>query len=145
MKKLAVSTVFALSLVSCATSPTGNYLQKTAADQQRLAGDAVKQLSTLWPPAKTELSMQQDTPDAFGTALVKGLRESGYSLMEYNPKAAKKKAPAGATLPLRYVLDQAGNSGLYRLTLTIGTQTITRPYFVDGGAFVPAGYWARKE
>lgn len=119
----------------------------------------MKQLATLWPPAKTRFELQQATPDAFGAGLVKELRESGYAILEFNPEAAKAKAsassdaapaveaPASATkaLPLRYVLDQAGTSNLYRLTLTVGNQTITRPYLEQDGALVPAGYWVRKE
>jgi len=43
------------------------------------------------------------------------------------------------------VLDQAGDSNLYRLTLLVGNQSITRPYLVQDGSFAPAGYWVRKE
>jgi hypothetical protein len=46
---------------------------------------------------------------------------------------------------LRYVLDQAGDSNLYRLTLMVGNQSITRPYLAQNGTFAPAGYWVRKE
>nr|BCU00828.1 conjugal transfer protein TrbH [uncultured bacterium] len=160
MRKIAFVAVLALALTGCATtSPYGNYLQSATVDQQKLAGEAVKQLATLWPPAKTRFELQQATPDAFGAGLVKELRESGYALLEFNPEAAKAKAsasteaapaveaPASATkaLPLRYVLDQAGTSNLYRLTLTVGNQSITRPYLEQDGALVPAGYWVRKE
>lgn len=155
MRKIAFIAVLALALTGCATtSPYGNYLQSATVDQQKLASEAVKQLATLWPPAKTRFELQQATPDAFGAGLVKELRESGYALLEFNPEAAKAKAsaeaveaPASATkaLPLRYVLDQAGTSNLYRLTLTVGNQSITRPYLEQDGALVPAGYWVRKE
>jgi len=153
MRKIAFVAVLALALTGCATtSPYGNYLQSATVDQQKLAGEAVKQLATLF-------ELQQATPDAFGAGLVKELRESGYALLEFNPEAAKAKAsasteaapaveaPASATkaLPLRYVLDQAGTSNLYRLTLTVGNQSITRPYLEQDGALVPAGYWVRKE
>ena len=52
---------------------------------------------------------------------------------------------ASGGLPLRYVLDQAGDSNLYRLTLMVGNQSITRPYLAQNGTFAPAGYWVRKE
>jgi hypothetical protein len=125
---------------------TATYLQSATVDQQKLASEAVKQLATLYPPAKTRFELQQATPDAFGAGLVKELRESGYALLEFNPEAAKAKAsasaaapaveaPASATkaLPLRYVLDQAGTSNLYRLTLLVGNQSITRPYLEQDG------------
>jgi hypothetical protein len=119
MRKIAFVAVLALALTGCATtSPYGNYLQSATVDQQKLASEAVKQLATLWPPAKTRFELQQATPDAFGAGLVKELRESGYAILEFNPEAAKAKAsassdaapaveaPASATkaLPLRYVL-----------------------------------------
>ena len=111
----------------------------------------MQQLATLYPPAKTRFELHQATPDAFGLALVNTLRERGYALLEFSPadqaKASAATAPAGApaALPLRYVLDQAGTTNLYRLTLLVGNQSITRPYLEENGSFVPAGYWARKE
>ena len=156
MRQIVLVVLAALMLGACATTgpaPYGNYLAAAAVDQQTLAGDAVKQLAILWPPAKTRLALQQPTPDAFGSALVKALRESGYALAEFNPEAAKEKtsaaleanAAAGQPLPLRYVLDQAGTPNLYRLTLAVGSQSITRPYIERNGMLVPAGYWVRKE
>jgi len=56
MRKIAFVAVLALALTGCATtSPYGNYLQSATVDQQKLAGEAVKQLATLWPPAKTRV------------------------------------------------------------------------------------------
>lgn len=160
MRKIAFVAVLALALAGCATNSLyGNHLQSATVDQQKLADEAVKQLAVLWPPAMTRFELQHVTPDAFGAALVKGLRDSGYALVEFSPEAAKANAsvasapspavvaPASATksLPLRYVLDQAGAPNLYRLTLTVGDQSITRPYLEQDGALVAAGYWVRKE
>ena len=109
----------------------------------------MQQLAVLYPPAKARLELQQATPDAFGQALVLTLRERGYALLEFNPASAKAQATAAsepaspAALPLRYVLDQAGDSNLYRLTLLVGHQSLTRPYLVQDGSFAPAGYWVR--
>ena len=115
----------ALGLGGCATtSQYGNFVQSAALDQQKLATDAVQQLATLYAPARTRLELQQPTPDPFGQALV---------------------TAASGGLPLRYVLDQAGDSNLYRLTLMVGNQSITRPYLAQNGTFAPAGYWVRKE
>ena len=141
------------------SSQYGNFAQSAALDQEVLATDAVQQLATLYAPARTRLELQQPTPDAFGQALVKTLRDKGYALLEYAPAGASTQAPASAAsqasapattaasggLPLRYVLDQAGDSNLYRLTLMVGNQSITRPYLAQNGTFAPAGYWVRKE
>lgn len=153
MRKIIFAALFALALGGCATTGQyGNFVPPTATvDQQQLAREAVQQLAVLYPPAKTRLELQQATPDAFGQALVLTLRERGYALLEFNPASAKAQATAAsepaspAALPLRYVLDQAGDSNLYRLTLLVGNQSITRPYLVQDGSFAPAGYWVRKE
>jgi hypothetical protein len=158
MRPIAVVAPLALVLAGCATpAPYGNFVPSGTGDPQKLAGDAVKQLTTLWPPAKTRLELKQATPDAFGAALVKGLRASGYALLEFNPEktqapASDSPAPARpptatATLaqPLRYVLDPVGGTALYRLTLRVGTQSLTRPYLERNGTLVPAGYWVRQE
>ncbi len=160
MRNIAIGTVFALALTGCATTgPYGNYLgESTDVDQNQLAGEAVKQLVTLYPPAKVRLELQQPTPDAFGAALIKDLRESGYAVLEFDPKAAKATTPAtpeapieqpapsaSQTQPLRYVIDQAGIPNMYRLILMVGAQSITRPYLYQDGALAPAGYWVRKE
>ena len=73
----------ALGLGGCATtSQYGNFVQSAALDQQKLATDAVQQLATLYAPARTRLELQQPTPDPFGQALVKSLRDKGYALLE---------------------------------------------------------------
>ena len=149
MRKLIIAALFALTLAGCATTGQYGNFVPAAAGQQQIATDAVQQLATLYPPAKTRFELHQATPDAFGVALVNTLRERGYALLEFNPadKAQASAAPAEASgaLPLRYVLDQAGTSNLYRLTLLVGSQSITRPSLEENGTFAPAGYWARKE
>lgn len=149
MRKIIISALFMLTLAGCAsTGQYGNFVPD-AANQQQLATDAVQQLAKLYPPAQTRFELHQATPDAFGMALTSSLRERGYALLEFNPadKAQVSPAPASAStsMPLRYVLDQAGTTNLYRLTLLVGNQSITRPYLAENGTFVPAGYWARKE
>lgn len=162
MRKIASLALLALALGGCATtsqSPYGNFVQSAALDQQKLAADAVQQLATLYVPARTRLELQQPTPDPFGQALVKTLRDKGYALLEFTPAGAPAQASASASsppspaetpavprsLPLRYVLDQAGDSNLYRLTLMVGSQSITRAYLAQNGVFAPAGSWVRKE
>ncbi len=161
MKKLALVALVALALGGCATTaPYGNFVQPpVTVDQQQLAGDAAKQLAALWSPAKTRFEVQQPTPDEFGAALVGNLRSAGYAVLEYAPQKASSNAmpeqktadpvvvvtPLTAALPLRYVLDHDAGTGLYRLTLLVGSQSITRPYLEQNHTLIPAGYWVRKE
>lgn len=126
----------------------GNFIPASAAaaDQRPLAHEAVQQLVTFYPPARTRLELRQPTPDAFGQALLQLLRERGYALLEFNPVDDPTIEPVtSAGLPLRYVLDGmdgTGTENMYRLTLLVGDQSITRPYLAQDGRFVPAGYWS---
>jgi type IV secretion system protein TrbH len=152
-KHLVTWLLLALMLGGCAAQRYGNFVAKTQLDQARLAGDVVRQLVAMYPPAKTRLELQQPTPDPFGQALVQSLRAEGYALREFHPKAveaATSSASAGGSasagaVPLRYVLDQAGETSLFHLTLLVGTQALTRPYQAQNGTFSPVGYWVRKE
>lgn len=140
---LSLTVLAALSLAGCATSPYGNHLyNSTSVDQQKLADDAVQELATLWPPAKTRFELKQATPDVFGNALVQNLRERGYAVMEFSPNTTA----VNAQLPLRYVLSKikSESGNLYHLTLLVGTESITRPYLEQNGIVVP-GYWTHKE
>lgn len=159
MRKIVYVTLLVLALSGCATtSPYGNYLAEPArVNQSQLATEAVTLLVDLYPPALSRFELQQPTPDAFGQSLVKRLRESGYAVLELEPKQGRPtEAVAGqepiASVPspaqsymLRYVVDNAGDSNLYRLTLLVGTQSLTRPYLHQNGELLPAGYWVRKE
>jgi len=48
-------------------------------------------------------------------------------------------------LELAYILDQAGESGLYHLTFFLNRQSLTRLYRLDDSGLVPAGDWVRKQ
>ena len=156
-----VPTLLLAWLAGCAAPAPkplyGNFVQSApAALNQRIADDAVKQLVSVYPPARTRFELQHDTPDPFGALLADGLRTKGYALLEYTPSPAQAKAveqaqpldqaaKQPASLPLRYVVDQAGGSNLYRLTLLVGAQRLTRAYMTQDDQVNPAGAWARKE
>lgn len=55
------------------------------------------------------------------------------------------QVPGTAALPLRYILDHDADTGLYRLTLWVGTQSLTRPYRAQDRQLVAAGYWVRRQ
>jgi hypothetical protein len=147
-------------LTGCAAMPGatsqdklyGNHAAAPAAFDQKVASDAIRQLVSLYPPASTRFNLAQPTSDAFGTALVAGLRERGFALMDAQAgsgstmAADANGASTGAGgLELRYLLDRPGAGDLYRLTLAIGTQRLSRPYMIQNGTPYAAGAWVRKE
>ena len=150
----------ALILGGCVNAPGaaayGNYTSGLPAFNQKLAADAIQQLAALYPPARTRFNLAQPTPDPFGQALVAGLREKGYAVEEakpagaIQPASALEKAASGtekgaAGLDLGYVVDQPGTGNLYRLTLAVGSQSLTRAYVAQDGSTHAAGSWTRKE
>ncbi|WP_419599986.1 conjugal transfer protein TrbH [Thiolapillus sp.] len=171
MRKLIVAVLFSLGLAGCATHATyGNFVENPAGlNQQEIASDTVEKITELYPPAKTRFELKQPTPDAFGTALIRGLRDRGYALLEFDPETAKAQqrqqatrstrtapnveattapanpTPTGLGLPLRYVFDQFTRTNMYRVTIMVGNESLTRPYSQESGGIVPAGYWVHKE
>jgi len=157
MRKLIVAVLLSLGLAGCAThAPYGNFVENpTGLNQHEVASDSVEKITELYPPAKTRFELKQPTPDAFGMALVRGLRDRGYALLEFDPEAAKAQqqastatanpTPTGSGLPLRYVFDQFTGTNMYRVTIMVGNESLTRAYSQESGGIVPAGYWVRKE
>lgn len=163
MRQIVIVAMLALLMSGCVTTtpaPYGNQLPANGPSQDRLADDALTQLVKLYPPAHVRLELQQVATDAFGASLLKGLRDRGYAVLEFDPRGAKaassavmaaqgssgtKPVPGSQALPLRYVLDEVGSPDLYRLTLKIGNHSLTRAYLPKDGVLVPAGYWASQE
>jgi hypothetical protein len=48
-------------------------------------------------------------------------------------------------IPLRYVVDGPFEPNLYRLTVFIGNQSLSRVYRLDQQVIAQAGAWVRKE
>ena len=138
-------------LAGCASiEPYGNFLGANAPAtlNERLATDTVKQLTVLYPPASTRFDLGQPTPDAYGSALVESLRIKGYAILEFEPdEAAQADNPdtAGPGLSLRYVLDAPASTNLYRVTVMVGSQSLSRAYVAQNDTVAPAGAWVRKE
>jgi hypothetical protein len=152
MSKITFIVLLLVGLSGCATTQSkyGNFLPPTsAAYNKTMAEDAVKQLLILYPPASTRFDLQQTTPDTFGITLVESMRAKGYALMEIKPELPAQRnseaqnPPTG--LSLRYVLDQVNSLNLYRVTLLVGNQSMTRAYLVQDSTVHPAGLWSRKE
>jgi hypothetical protein len=87
MRQFALSALLVMALAGCAsTAPYGNFATEPPAGlEERIVADTVKQLVTLYPPARTRFHLGQPTPDAYGSALVEALRARGYALVEFKP------------------------------------------------------------
>ena len=144
MSRLTIM-MLVLLLAGCAakTEQIENYVHTVStADQELIAHDAVKKLVEIYPPSKTRLDLQQPQ-DPFGLFLVRDLRLEGYAIKELIPEDKPDTASAEGLL-LKYVLDQADTS-LFRLTLTVGSQSVSRPYQEENGLIKPAGSWIHRE
>jgi hypothetical protein len=89
MRPFTLAALLAMALAGCAsTAPYGNFATHPPAGlEERIAADTVKQLVTLYPPARTRFHLGQPTPDAYGSALVEALRAKGYALVEFKSRA----------------------------------------------------------
>ena len=142
MNRLIAAVLLSIALSGCVTAPPlyGNFIEGKG--QAAIATDTVAQLVALYPPAKTSFALSQPAAeDAFGAALVKGLRAEGYAISIHAP--VKGQQPETEAAKLSYVLDNAGDN-LY-LSLRIGGQALSRAYLRRGGELLPAGYWAWQE
>ncbi|MCC7634553.1 hypothetical protein [Stenotrophomonas rhizophila] len=109
-----------------------------------VAADAVQLLQGRYPPGATYWTLARPARDGFGVALVDTLRRQGYAVQEASASRGKPQpAPAGPTLD--YVFEPV-DAGVYRLTLQIGTRSMSRAYMAAGnGRMQPAGAWSHKE
>lgn len=150
-----IATIALLAALSgCASKPYGNFLENAPlSTNQQLAADSAKQLIAVYPPASTRLNLVHEAPDAYGRSLVATLRARGYALQEVTDKATASEAskpatatayPAGSGLALSYVIDNL-DTDLYRVTLSVGSQTLTRAYVAQKNTVRAAGEWTRKE
>lgn len=142
MRKILVAAAL-VCLAGCASKPYGNYASQADAMVSRvMVADTVAQLAAILPPARTRFSVIQETPDRFGQSLVASLRNRGYAVMEY-PASAEQ--PARGALPLSYVVDSPADAAVFRVTVRVGRQTLSRAYAARPEGVYPAGVWSRKE
>jgi len=146
-----IRTLFmALFLAGCATNGPltyGNRLNPAALAYNRvIAADTVKKLVVLYPPAGTTIGLKQVATDDFGGLLVGLLRTKGYAILEHNPTTdAPTKEVPNPSISLNYIIDQVPSMALYRATVFINGQPLSRVYTADKGVLQPAGSWVRKE
>jgi hypothetical protein len=161
MRRLSVVLGFGLLLAGCLSPSPYGYLVKGAVPPQmpeRLAQDTVTRMEVLYPPAQTRLALTHPATDAYGVALIEALRRKGYALMESRantrmnpstrddmPRAVQPAVSHDVGLPFGYVVDGPFEPRLYRVTVFIGAQSLSRAYRMDQQGFAQAGAWVRKE
>lgn len=157
--RMLTSIVFvAIGIAGCASQHApasyGNFVAvPTQLDEQVMADDVARKMAVLYPPARSSIAMRQATPDVFGTTLTASLRGQGYALAEFDSgsrstnqgKNALAQRSATGDLKVAYVVDQPLSTDLYRVTVFINDQSLSRFYQSKGGSLVPAGCWVRKE
>jgi len=151
--------ISAAVLSSCATAPPlppsfGNLGDLAPEQEVVMAHDFVQQLLTLFPPSQSRLNLRHPTPDAFGVALIGALRGNGYAVSEYagphpprgtgEPERQNRDQRADAGVDLRYIVDRP-EPDLYRVTVFVAGQSLSRAYTHSRGQFLPFGAWVRKE
>ena len=161
MRRLSVVLGVGLLLAGCVgPSPYGYLVSVTVPPQmpQRLAQDTVMRMEALYPPAHTHLALSHPATDAYGVALIEALRRKGYGVMESRvttrmnpstrddmPVAVQPAVSHKEGLPFGYVVDGPFEPRLYRVTVFIGHQSLSRAYRMDEQAMAQAGAWVRKE
>lgn len=167
-----LTVLLLLFLAGCAsTSNYGSFVEKDSATyNQVIAGDVAGQLMQLYPPASTKFNLQHSSEDGFGAVLIQNLRVSGYAIQENQPsklyrpgrntntKPSHNKKTASRTkqrpvqnkavtsnegTALAYVLDHT--SDVYRLSVMVNDQILTRAYRPYKDSIYPAGSWARRQ
>jgi hypothetical protein len=137
------------ALAGCASGPKaasyGSFATASPAFEKKMADDAVKKLAALYPPAVTRFELQHAAADPFGTSLVATLRAQGYALQEQTPASMPGADGKSGSRALSYVFDQPAGADLYRVTLTIDAERLSRVYQARDGSVAPAGYWVRQE
>jgi hypothetical protein len=147
MRKSALLLLVALSGCAAGPRPTGlgSFVKANPSIDKKMADDAVRKLAALYPPAGTRFELQHAATDPFGAALAATLRAQGYALQEHKPGPRPGAEGKGGSRALSYVFDQPAETDLYRVTLRIDTQSLSRVYLAKDGSVAPAGYWVRKE
>lgn len=160
-QRLALMLWVGLGLAGCVSpAPYGYAINGTVPPQmfERLAQDTVTRMEDLYPPAHTRLTLTHPATDPYGVALIEALRQKGYGVIE--SRTTTRRTPSTradmqtpgepvvhteAGIPLRYVVDGPFEPRLYRLTVFIGNQSLSRVYRMDQQVIAQAGAWVRKE
>ncbi len=147
-------------LASCVSPPYGYLINGAVPPQmpERLAQDTVTRMEALYPPAHTRLALTHPATDAYGLALMEALRRKGYGVLDYRvntrlspstrndmPEPVQLAVNHKEGLPFGYVIDGPFEPRLYRVTVFIGSESLSRVYHIDEQVIAQAGAWVRKE
>jgi len=141
MRTSLIAALLLTTLSGCA-SPYGNYASLPEATNVQMADESAHELALLYPPASTHLSISQMARDAYGMELVKQLREAGYGMQDAG--SVTHSADDTAPLPVSYTVDHLGDE-LARITVNVGSQSLSRVYNTANDTITAAGSWTRKE
>lgn len=136
MKKL-IFLLFVILLSGCMSMHYGNFTQSSPEKDIYLAKDAANQLVRVYPPALNTFYISQRVNDDFGIHLMHEMRTKGYGVMEH--VQPKQKAN------FFYVVDEIEPKHLYRVSLYIGSKTLSRVYAKTQDKLVPVSAWSHKE
>jgi hypothetical protein len=161
MRRLPLLLWVGFMLTGCLSPSSYGYLVKGTVPPQmpeQLAQDTVTRMEAVYPPAHTRLALTHPATDAYGVALIEALRRKGYGVMESRvttrttlttrddrPGPVQPAVSRVAGLPFAYVVDGPFEPRLYRVTVFIGAQSLSRAYRMDQHGFAQAGAWVRKE
>lgn len=135
MKKLSFMLAVAL-LASCTNMRYGNFTQISQSKDAYLAADAVTQLTRVYPPAQNTFCVGHAVKDNFGSNLIQNLRKKGYGINE--------NQCARYIANFFYILDEL-KPQKYRVSLFVGSQTLSRMYAKSQEKIFPVSAWTHKE
>lgn len=115
----------------------GNFTHLSQNRDAYLATDATTQLTRVYPPAQNTFCISQRVTDGFGINLLHDMRKKGYGVNEN--QCRKQNAN------FFYVLDELEHQRIYRVSLFVGTQTLSRVYAKDHEKIYPISIWTHKE
>lgn len=143
MKRLLVMIGLIFLLSGCASMQYGNYVAISADFSDAMARDSVKQIAQLYPPARTRFILRQSIKDRYGLTLIDMLRKRGYSIVE-SASPLNQQSTLSA-VPMFYLIDMPIPNKLYRVTLVIGQQSISRAYDISNASLQLTGLWSKRE
>ncbi|WP_425327711.1 conjugal transfer protein TrbH [Pseudomonas nitroreducens] len=149
-KRIWSVLILCACVAACTQSRYGNFAKQIPpAYNLQLANDTARQLTAVYPPASTALHIEQPATDDYGMALLRSLREAGYAVREFDPRA-RTGAPTASTAPeqaqaLNYIVDAPEGGNFYRVTVLLGSESLSRGYAAQNGRLRSLGAWVRKE
>lgn len=136
-----MKNIIVLLLMGCLSSCTslryGNFTQASPGVFDLMAKDTAAQLGHVYPPAKNRLCLSQKVTDPFGMRLIDLLRKKGFGVME--------KTNSSRDANFFYVVDEPIPRHLYRVSVFVGGQSLSRAYGLQNSVLVPASSWSHKE